>query len=134
MRNGGACLLQIILIGAAAAIFTLWIRPLKPEYALFLSLGAMLLILGAAISELDAILALIEKLMADTGLDTVYYKILLKIMGLAWISQLASDICKEAGCQAISRQIDIYGKLLILSVSLPIVTALIETIETLFAV
>lgn len=127
-------MIQFILAGAAAAILTLWIRPLKPEYGMFLSLGAMLLLIGAAISQLDRILELIGTLVNYTGLETVYYKILLKIMGLAWISQLASDICQEAGCGAISRQIDIYGKLLILSVSLPIITALVETIENLFAV
>lgn len=126
-------MVQIILAGAAAAILALWIRPLKPEYGIFLSLGAMLLLFGAAVSQLDSILSLIRKLVDYTGLDLVYYKILLKIMGLAWISQLASDICREAGCSAVSRQIDIYGKLLILSVSLPVVTALIETIETLFS-
>ena len=127
-------MVQIILAGAAAAMLILWIRPLKPEYGLFLSLGAMLLLIGAAVTQLDSILSLIRELMEYTGLDGVYFKILLKIMGLAWISQLASDICKEAGCAAISRQIDIYGKLLILSVSLPVVTALIDTIETLFSV
>ena len=127
-------MVQIILAGAAAAMLILWIRPLKPEYGMFLSLGAMLLLIGAAVTQLDSILSLIRELMEYTGLDGVYFKILLKIMGLAWISQLASDICKEAGCAAISRQIDIYGKLLILSFSLPVVTALIDTIETLFSV
>ena len=127
-------MVQIILAGEAAAMLILWIRPLKPEYGMFLSLGAMLLLIGAAVTQLDSILSLIRELMEYTGLDGVYFKILLKIMGLAWISQLASDICKEAGCAAISRQIDIYGKLLILSVSLPVVTALIDTSETLFSV
>ncbi|MDD7391094.1 MAG: SpoIIIAC/SpoIIIAD family protein [Lachnospiraceae bacterium] len=126
-------MIQIILAGAAAAMLALWVRPLKPEYGIFLSLGAMLLLIGAALSQLDVILDLIRQLMDATGLEPVYFRILLKIMGLAWISQLASDICKEAGCGSISRQIDIYGKLLILSVSLPVITALIETIETLFA-
>lgn len=126
-------MIQIILAGAAAAMLALWVRPLKPEYGIFLSLGAMLLLTGAALSQLDVILNLIRQLMEATGLEPVYFRILLKIMGLAWISQLASDICKEAGCGSISRQIDIYGKLLILSVSLPVITALIETIETLFA-
>lgn len=125
-------MIRIILAGAAAAIFALWIRPLKPEYGTFLSLGAMLLLFGAAVSQLDSILSLIRDLADATGLDSVYFKILLKIMGLAWISQLASDICKDAGCGSISRQIDIYGKLLILSVSLPVVTALVDTIETMF--
>lgn len=126
-------MVQIILAGACAAILALWIRPLKPEYGIFLSMAAMLLLFGAAVSQLDSILNLVKNLVDSTGLDAVYFKILLKIMGLAWISQLASDICNEAGCTAISRQIEIYGKLLILSVSLPVVTALIDTIEMLFS-
>ncbi len=127
-------MIGVILAGAAAALLALWVRPLKSEYSLFLSLAAIILLLGAAVSQLGTILELIQTLVNDTGLDLVYYKILLKIMGLAWISQLASDICKEAGCSAISHQIDIYGKLLILSVSLPVVNALIDTIKTLFHV
>lgn len=125
-------MLGMVLVGVAAALLALWVRPLKPEYALFLSLAALLLLFGAIVSQLEKILELIQALVDQTGLDVVYYKILLKIMGLAWVSQLASDICKEAGCSAISRQIDIYGKLLILSISLPVVNALLETIQTLF--
>ena len=70
--------------------------------------------------------------MNRSGVESVYYQILLKIMGLAWISQLASDICDEAGCRAISQQISIYGKLMILAVSLPVINSVIETIETIF--
>lgn len=127
-------MLRMVLAGVAAALLALWVRPLKPEYALFLSLAALLLLFGATVSQLEKILELIQSLVDQTGLDVIYYKILLKIMGLAWVSQLASDICKEAGCSAISRQIDIYGKLLILSISLPVVNALLETIQTLFPV
>lgn len=123
---------QVILAGAAAALLAMWVRPLKSEYGMFLSMAAVLLIFGAAMTQLGTILELIKNLMDQTGLSSVYFKILLKIMGLAWVSQLASDICKEAGCSSISRQIDIYGKLLILSVSLPVLTSVMETIVSLF--
>lgn len=125
-------MIQVILVGAAAALLSMWIRPLKSEYGMFLSMAAVLLIFGATMTQLKEILELVRNLMDQTGLSSVYFKILLKIMGLAWISQLASDICREAGCSSISRQIDIYGKLLILSVSLPVLTSVVETIISLF--
>ena len=46
-------MVQIILAGAAAALLALWIRPLKPEYGMFLSLGAMLLLFGACVFQLE---------------------------------------------------------------------------------
>ena len=125
-------MIHIILAGVAAAMLALWVKPLKPEYALFLSLAAILLLMGASLGRLQEIIELVSRLMNRSGVESVYYQILLKIMGLAWISQLASDICNEAGCKAISHQISIYGKLMILAVSLPVITSVIETIETIF--
>ena len=125
-------MIHIILAGVAAAMLALWVKPLKPEYALFLSLAAILLLMGASFGRLQEIIELVSRLMNRSGVESVYYQILLKIMGLAWISQLASDICDEAGCKAISQQISIYGKLMILAVSLPVITSVIETIETIF--
>ncbi|MGN0268833.1 MAG: stage III sporulation AC/AD family protein [Lachnospiraceae bacterium] len=125
-------MIHIILAGVAAAMLALWVKPLKPEYALFLSLAAILLLMGASFGRLQEIIELVSRLMNRSGVESVYYQILLKIMGLAWISQLASDICDEAGCRAISQQISIYGKLMILAVSLPVITSVIETIETIF--
>ena len=125
-------MIHIILAGVAAAMLALWVKPLKPEYALFLSLTAILLLMGASLGRLQEIIELVSRLMNRSGVESVYYQILLKIMGLAWISQLASDICDEAGCRAISQQISIYGKLMILAVSLPVINSVIETIEIIF--
>lgn len=125
-------MIHIILAGVAAAMLALWVKPIKPEYAQFLSLAAILLLMGASFGRLQEIIELVSRLMNRSGVESVYYQILLKIMGLAWISQLASDICDEAGCRAISQQISIYGKLMILAVSLPVITSVIETIETIF--
>lgn len=124
-------MLSVILAGAVAALLTLWIRPLKAEYAMLLTLAAMLLIFGAAVTQLSGITAVFAKLVEAAALDAVYFKLLMKIMGLAWVSQLASDICQEAGCITISRQIEIYSRFVILSISLPIVTELMQVLERL---
>lgn len=53
----------------------------------------------------------------------------MKIIGITYIAEFASDICKDAGHAAIANQIQIFGKLSVLAVSMPIVLALLETIN-----
>ena len=63
-------------------------------------------------------------------MNRVYLTILLKIAGITYIAEFASGICRDAGYGAIGSQIEIFGKLSILAVSMPIVLALLETLQS----
>ena len=63
-------------------------------------------------------------------MNRVYLTILLKIAGITYIAEFASGICRDAGYGAIGSQIEIFGKLSILAVSMPIVLALLETMQS----
>jgi stage III sporulation protein AD len=65
--------------------------------------------------------------------DSNYYGLLFKMLGVAYLTEFCSGICKDAGYQAIGAQVEIFGKLTILLAGLPILMTLIETIQT-FAV
>ncbi len=54
---------------------------------------------------------------------------LLKIIGITYISEFAADICRDAGCSAVAGQIGVFAKLSILAVSMPIVSALLQTVQ-----
>ena len=60
-------------------------------------------------------------------------EILLKIVGISYITQFSSDMCKECGYGAIGNQIQIFGKLAVMTISMPIVLALIDTITYMLA-
>lgn len=59
-----------------------------------------------------------------------YIQTLMKIIGITYIAEFASDLCKDAGYQTIAGQIQIFGKLSVLAVSIPVLTALLDTIQT----
>ncbi len=61
--------------------------------------------------------------------DLVYLATLLKMTGITYLAEFSSGICKDAGYGAIGSQIEIFGKLSILAVSMPIVLALLETMQ-----
>ena len=63
-------------------------------------------------------------------LNAGYLRILMKIIGITYIAEFASDLCKDAGCQTIAGQIQLFGKLSVLAVSIPVLTALLDTIQT----
>ena len=63
------------------------------------------------------------------SVQTAYIQVLLKIIGITYISEFASDICKDAGYSTIAGQIGVFSKLSILAVSMPIITALMDTIQ-----
>ena len=56
---------------------------------------------------------------------------LLKMLGISYIAEFASGICKDAGYGALGSQIEMFGKLLILAVSAPVLLALLETLQRL---
>ena len=62
-------------------------------------------------------------------MDTAYVGTLLKMLGITYIADFSSNICKDAGYQAIAGQIEVLGKLAVLVLSMPILLALLDTIE-----
>ena len=63
------------------------------------------------------------------GVKAGYFKILLKIIGITYIAEFASDLCKDAGYATIAGQIQMFGKLSVLAAGIPVLTALLETIR-----
>ena len=49
-----------------------------------------------------------------------YFILLVKVIGVAMVTQLAVDTCRDAGQQAIATKVEIAGRVTILSLSLPL--------------
>ena len=59
-----------------------------------------------------------------------YLAILLKVIGITYICEFSSDICRDAGYQAVAGQIEVLGKLTVMFAGLPILFAVIEQIQS----
>lgn len=79
--------------------------------------------------KLEVFIRAVEQIQSFLTLDTEYIAIMLKMVGITYIAQFSSGICKDAGYQAIAAQIEIFGKLAILVVGMPVLLALLETIQ-----
>jgi stage III sporulation protein AD len=122
-------IIQIAVIGIIAVVLALQFKSRNQEYGMYISLATGIIIFFFAVDKLDLILQTINTLYSHITISNVYIDILLKIVGIAYISEFGSQLCKDAGYAAIASQIEIVGKLSILVVSLPILLSIIDTVN-----
>lgn len=122
-------MIKIALIGIVGILLALQIKAVKPEYAVYLCMGVSLLIFMGVTEQLQIIVDAIQAIETYLPLDQRYIKILLKIVGITYIAEFSSDLCKDAGYQTIAGQIQIFGKLSVLAVSMPVLLALLDVVQ-----
>lgn len=113
-------IISICLIGILAALISVMIKRYSPEYSVVISIIAGILILAIVFCRVKGIIDHIQKLLDSTNISLKYISILFKSLGICFLTQFASDVCKDAGEIALSSKIEIAGKIAILIISLPL--------------
>ena len=121
-------IVKIIGIGLIALLITIILKQYKPEFAVYVSLIAGVLIFFLVLGKLSGIISILTTLANKTNINSQYIQILLKITGIAILTEFAVSICKDSGEVAIASKIDLGGKVIIISISIPIIVALLEVI------
>lgn len=120
--------IKIIGIGLLALIIIVILKQYKPEFAIYVSMIAGVLILVLSIQKLTGIINLLQSLANKTYINKSFLSILLKITGIAFITEFAVSICSDAGEKAIASKIEIGSKVIIIAMSIPIITSLLELV------
>ena len=124
--------MTVIAIGAAgiaAVLMAVLLKGMKGEYATYLIVAAGFVIFFYGISKLESIMDTVERIQGYIRVNKVYLATLVKMIGITYVAEFASGICKDAGFGSLGTQIEIFGKLSILAISTPILLALLETLE-----
>ena len=121
--------IKVIGIGLIALIIIVIVRQYKPEFTLYVSLLAGASILLLVMDKLSEIINLLTSLSNKTALNNEFLKLLIKITGIAFLTEFAVSICKDTGETAIANKVDMGGKVIIVAMSIPIISSLLETIR-----
>lgn len=122
-------IIQIGMLGVMGALLAIQFKGGKPEYGIYISIVLSIIIFMSIIGRLELIVEAVRKIAGQIHIKSVYVITLLKMLGVTYVAEFASAICKDAGYQTIAQQIEIFSKLTILALSMPILLALLETIE-----
>ena len=123
-------MLKIAIIGVMAVFLALPLKESKPEISTLIIISGCMLILGCAVSKIAEIIRVITKINKYMGEQSVYLGILFKIISITYIAEFGASLCRDSGYSAIGNQVEFFGKIMILAVSMPIITTLFETISS----
>ncbi|SFD55580.1 stage III sporulation protein AD [Bacillus sp. UNCCL81] len=122
-------IIQIVGIGLAATFVILLLNQFKMNnFTLAITVFISCVLFLFLLDKVQFLLDQIQKLANQASIKNVYVETLLKIIGIAYIAEFGVQITKDAGQGAIASKIELGGKVLILVLAVPILTALIETI------
>lgn len=122
-------IVQIGVIGVAGTLLAVQFKSGKTEYGIYISVALSLFIFFFILRKLEVMVNAVRTIEGYINVDTAYLGTLVKMLGVTYIAEFASSICKDAGYQTIAKQIEIFGKLTILVMSMPILMALLNTIQ-----
>ena len=121
-------IIKIIGIGLTALIVIIILKQYRPEFAVYISIIAGIFILLLSLSQISAVINLLRDLSLKANINSGFLGIILKITGIAILTEFAVSICQDSGESSIANKVDIGGKVIIITISLPIISSLLETI------
>ena len=114
----------IAILGLAVTVI---MRGVRPDFAVFSGIVTALVLFGASVSALGSVIKSLATLSDETGFS-LYTTMILKTLGIALISQITADVCRDCGSASIASKVEFSAKLLILSLCVPILQTLLEYI------
>lgn len=126
-------IMQIGAIGVLGALMAVQFKASRAEYAVYVSVAVGIFLFFCITRRLGLFVDVIARLKSYINVDVAYIQTMLKMVGLTYIAEFASGICKDAGHQAIAVQIETFCKLTILALGMPVLLALFEAIREFMA-
>ncbi|MBR5800669.1 MAG: stage III sporulation protein AD [Lachnospiraceae bacterium] len=121
--------LKIGILGLVGVMLALQFKSTRPEIGIYIGFAVCIVLFSLSLDGLCQIMKQIEVLQQYMQVSGPYFKLLFKAVGITYICEFCAAVCKDAGHGAIAGQIEVFGKVSVLFLGLPILTAIVETIS-----
>ena len=122
-------IVKVVFIAIITLFIILTLGKDRQDFAIIISIIAGIFILIFCISKISPIISLLNNLAEKAGVNKEFFKIILKATLIAYIVELARMICKDANQNGLSEKLEIAGKIVIISISIPVITSLLNLIS-----
>lgn len=124
-------IIMICGLCVTAAVLCKVVEKNTKEIAVVISIAAMAVVMLAVVAEISDITKVIDDLFVKAQIPSQYAEVLFKSAGICYVTQIGEDCCKDCGENNLACAVEIAGKITILSLSVPIIKALVTVIEEL---
>lgn len=124
-------IIKVGVLGIIGVLLAVHFKTNKPEYGLYIGFAISILIFCYGLRQAQAVIGQFEKVNSYLGASKGYLTVLLRVIGITYICEFSSAICKDAGFGSVAEQIEILGKLSVMFAGIPILFAVVEQIQSL---
>jgi stage III sporulation protein AD len=122
-------MVKIIGVGFITALVSIILRGTKPELSFAVTITGVIVILLFIIDALRDTLGILVVIAQTTGVDNGLLKILIKIVGVGYLTEFCVGILTDFGSNSVADKVMLAGKLTILLMSLPVIKSLLLLIQ-----
>lgn len=122
-------IINICLIAIVCVITAVLLKSYKQEFSVFIIIALSLVFLTWMLNALQEFQNQFNTIISELEQNKSFYKILFKIVGISYICEFTSGICKDAGYSSVAAQVEIMGKMLVFLSGVPVLLSVIETIR-----
>ena len=119
---------KIISIGVIGTFLSMTVRAYKAELGVLTALTTAFLLLFYTVPALNDVINGIKDLSENALVDGLYVKAIVKIIGIAYITQFSSELAKDANESLLSKKLELVGKISIIALMMPVISGLISAI------
>ncbi len=124
-------IMQVVALALVALVLIVVIRQEKPELAMQISVAAGIIIVIFVLWKLVGVIKVLERLAQRAELNMVFLGALLKIIGIAYVAEFGTQVCRDAGENALAFKVELAGKVMILVLAAPIISTIFDTVTRL---
>ena len=121
-------IIQIIGLGFVVTLLILIIKQQRPEIAVQLSLALATIIFLMVLGKINVVLNLFRDLAEKANISQMYLNTILKIIGIAYVTEFGAQVCRDAGEGAVAGKIEFAGKVMVMVMAIPIIALVLDTI------
>lgn len=121
-------LYKIIGVALITCVATLVVKPVRPDFAVFISVVGGIIIIFMLAGYLTDIFDVFNKIFNVTNVNSSLYKIIFKIIGVGYLVEFTASLCSDTGNNSLGDKVLLGGKIVILVMALPIITSILEIV------
>ena len=121
-------LIAVAMISVIIVLMAIKIKDMDAGYGVLLSIAGGVMVMYFVISRFRQLADSLDRLTSYVTVNITYIDVILKMIGLAYVCQFSSDICKDAGYNAIASQVEMAGKLSLILLSMPVLMSVIDLV------
>ena len=106
-----------------------FIRKERAELSMVIGMAAGIIVFYYVLTQISVVVGFVTDMLDLVAIEEIYYLQLLKMLGVAYVAEFASSICKDAGQQSIAGMVELFAKISIVTLSIPGLVFLMETLE-----